>query len=145
MQATEVTLTLPLRPELVTAHPRLEQDRNQAAVVRGPVVYCLEAVDLSNDAPLDEIHLPRDFAPAARHDADLLGGVTVLEGIGHPFREPPLGRRTLPPWRRRRARASTDPDDPVLRLAQPRQPPHDRLVATRVVFRSPFNRPAAWV
>ena len=77
----EVTLTLPLRPELVTAHPRLEQDRNQAAVVRGPVVYCLEAVDLSNDAPLDEIHLPRDFAPAARHDADLLGGVTVLEGI----------------------------------------------------------------
>ena len=75
-----VTLTLPLRAELVTAHPRLEQDRNQAAVVRGPVVYCLEAVDLSDDTPLDAIHLPRDFAPAARHDAGLLGGVTVLEG-----------------------------------------------------------------
>ena len=75
-----VTLTLPLRAELVTAHPRLEQDRNQAAVVRGPVVYCLEAVDLSDGTPLDEIHLPRDFAPAARHDADLLGGITVLEG-----------------------------------------------------------------
>ena len=75
-----VTLTLPLRADLVTAHPRLEQDRNQAAVVRGPVVYCLESVDLSDGTPLDEIHLPRDFAPAARHETDLLGGVTVLEG-----------------------------------------------------------------
>ena len=75
-----VTLTLPLRAELVTAHPRLEQNRNQAAVVRGPVVYCLEQVDLDPGTPLDQVHLPRDFAPAARYRADLLGGVTVLEG-----------------------------------------------------------------
>ena len=96
-----VTLTLPLHAELVTAHPRLEQDRNQAAVVRGPVVYCLEAVDLAagserdqtgarslpaerrhhpHGTPLDEIHLPRDFAPAAHYEPDLLGGIAVLEG-----------------------------------------------------------------
>ena len=75
-----VTLTLPLHAELVIANPRLEQDRNQAAVVRGPVVYCLEAVDLSDGAPLDEIHLPRDFAPVAHYEPDLLGGVAVLEG-----------------------------------------------------------------
>ena len=75
-----VTLTLPLRAELVTANPRLEQDRNQAAVVRGPVVYCLEAEDLSEGTPLDEIHLPRDFAPQARYERELLGGVAVLEG-----------------------------------------------------------------
>ena len=86
-----VTLTLPLHAELVTAHPRLEQDRNQAAVVRGPVVYCLEAADLSAGTPLDEIHLPRDFAPTAHYAADLLGGVTVLEGTalrvrGRPWR-----------------------------------------------------------
>ena len=64
----------------MTANPRLEQDRNLAAVVRGPVVYCLEAVDLSAGTPLDEIHLPRDFAPAAHYAADLLGGMAVLEG-----------------------------------------------------------------
>ena len=74
------TLTLPMRAELVTAHPRLEQNRNQAAVVRGPVVYCLEQVDLDDGAPLDQIHLPRGFAPAASYRPDLLGGVTVLEG-----------------------------------------------------------------
>ena len=76
-----VILTLPLRAELVTAHPRLEQDRNQAAAVRGPLVYCLEAVDLSDGTSIDDIHLPRGFAPAARHDPGLLGGVTVLEGM----------------------------------------------------------------
>ena len=48
--------------------------------MRGPVVYCLEAADLSAGTPLDEIHLPRVFAPTAHYAADLLGGVTVLEG-----------------------------------------------------------------
>ena len=86
-----VTLTLPLHAELVTANPRLEQDRNQAAVVRGSVVYCLEAVDLSAGTPLNEIHLPRDFAPTAYHAADLLGGVAVLEGTAV--------RVTTRPWR----------------------------------------------
>ena len=71
-----VILTPPLRAELVTAHPRLEQDRNQAAVVRGPVVYCLEAADPSAGTPLDEVHLPRDFTPTAHYAAELLGGAS---------------------------------------------------------------------
>ena len=80
-QAGDVaTLRLPLRAELVTANPRLEQDRNQAAVMLGPVVYCLEQVDLDHGTPLDEVRLPRDFAPAVRYRPDLLGGVAVLEG-----------------------------------------------------------------
>ena len=108
-----VTLTLPLHAELVTANPRLEQDRNQAAVVRGPVVYCLEAVDVSagserdqtgarslpaerrhhpHGTPLDEIHLPRDFAPAAHYEPDLLGGVAVLEGTAIQAKARPWAR-----------------------------------------------------
>ena len=69
-----------MRAELVTAHPRLEQNRNQAAVMLGPVVYCLEQVDLDDGTPLDEVLLPRDFAPAVRYRADVLGGVAVLQG-----------------------------------------------------------------
>ena len=61
---------------------------------------------------------------------------------GHPRPEPALERRALPPRRRRGPQAGADPDDPLLRLAQPRQPPHDRLAPPRVVF-GPFNRPAA--
>ena len=127
-----VTLTLPLHAELVTAHPRLEQDRNQAAVVRGPVVYCLEAVDLSAGVPLDEIHLPRDFAPAAHYEPDLLGGIAVLEGTAIRAKARPWATRTLPPRRCRRPRSSADPHDPLFRLAQPRQPRHGSLAPAGV-------------
>jgi len=76
----EVTLELDIRPQLVQAHPRVEQDRNQVAVRRGPVVYCLEEADLPKDVAIQEVYLPSDAAFSPRHRDDLLGGVTVLEG-----------------------------------------------------------------
>ena len=51
--------------------------------------FCLEAVDLSEGAPLDEIHLPRDFAPVAHYEPDLLGGIAVLEGTAIRAKSPP--------------------------------------------------------
>jgi len=74
-----VVLELPLAPRLLAAHPRLEEARNQVAVARGPLVYCLEAVDLPDDVPLHEVALPLDIQFDAVHEPDLLGGVTVLE------------------------------------------------------------------
>jgi DUF1680 family protein len=65
---------------LVKAHPLVEGARNSVAVMRGPVVYCLEAIDLHAGVRLDEVHLPRDIDLTPRHDATLLGGITVLEG-----------------------------------------------------------------
>jgi len=44
------------------------------------VVYCLESIDLPEGVSISEVHLPRDIALASRHDDDLLGGVTVIEG-----------------------------------------------------------------
>src|SRR5262249_13550828 len=38
-----VELTLPMRPRLVEANPLVEEARNQVAVLRGPLVYCLES------------------------------------------------------------------------------------------------------
>ncbi|MBN2450355.1 MAG: glycoside hydrolase family 127 protein [Lentisphaeria bacterium] len=74
-----VTLELPLRVRLLVSHPNVEETRNQAAVMRGPLVYCLEAVDLPAAVPIHEVFLPRDAEWSARHDPALLGGVTVLE------------------------------------------------------------------
>ena len=48
--------------------------------MRGPVVYCLESVDLPAGVDIGEIRIPSDARLAPRHDATLLGGVTVLEG-----------------------------------------------------------------
>jgi DUF1680 family protein len=75
-----IELALPVRARLLAAHPKVEEARNQVAVARGPVVYCLESADLPTDVDLSEVYLPRDVQWAPRYDADLLGGLTVLEG-----------------------------------------------------------------
>ena len=67
-----VSLVLAMPPRLVTAHPRVDAVRGTAAVMRGPLVYCLEHADMPA-APVFE-----DFAldPAvpiriATHEAGL--------------------------------------------------------------------------
>ena len=51
--AIELTLRMPAR--LLVAHPKVEEARNQVAVARGPVVYCLEAADLPAGVDLSEV------------------------------------------------------------------------------------------
>ena len=73
-----VRLELKMPVERIYANPNVRQDAGLAALQRGPVVYCLEAVD--NSAPLEQIYLPREAAFTARFDADLLDGVVILSG-----------------------------------------------------------------
>jgi hypothetical protein len=75
-----VELVLPMRVRLVEGHPRVETTRNHLAVFRGPILYCLESPDLPEAFKVPEIYLPREVKLAPRHDRDLLGGVTILEG-----------------------------------------------------------------
>ncbi len=83
-----VTLELPLRPRLMMAHPEVEAAHNQVAVMRGPIVYCLEAADLPEGVPVHEVCIPRDIELTAKFEVELLGGVTVLEGIACRRRNP---------------------------------------------------------
>jgi DUF1680 family protein len=73
-----VTLSLPMPVERVRAHPNVKLDAGLVALQRGPLLYCLEGAD--NPGPLHRIVLPAGAALEPRHDADLLGGVTLLEG-----------------------------------------------------------------
>jgi DUF1680 family protein len=75
-----VDLTLPMKPRLVEAHPLVEEARNQVAVMRGPLVYCLESTDLPKGTGVQAVAVPRAAEFAPRFDRELLGGVTVLEG-----------------------------------------------------------------
>jgi len=75
----EVVVELPMTPRLLAAHPRLEEARNQVAVARGPLIYCLEGVDLPDGVAWHEVALPLEIQFEAVHEPDLLGGVTVLE------------------------------------------------------------------
>ena len=74
-----VELNLPMHVRLMAADPRLEQARGQVAVTRGPIVYCLESIDLPDGVSIEAIRLPRDADWTARYEPDQLRGVTVLE------------------------------------------------------------------
>lgn len=73
-----VELRLPMAPQLVEAHPMIEEARNQVAVVRGPLVYCLESADVPEGVPLSEVVIPADIALEAQYDPSLLGGVVAI-------------------------------------------------------------------
>ncbi|BCM94173.1 non-reducing end beta-L-arabinofuranosidase [Abditibacteriota bacterium] len=73
-----VTLHLPMPVERVKADPRVAADVGRVALMRGPIVYCLEGTD--NGGPINSLLLPSDAAIQAEHRSDLLGGVTVLKG-----------------------------------------------------------------
>jgi DUF1680 family protein len=78
-----IELTLPMNARLIESHPMVEENRNQVAVMRGPLVYCLESVDLPVGTDITEIVIPRDIQLRSRNDralGDALDGVTVLEG-----------------------------------------------------------------
>jgi DUF1680 family protein len=75
----QVSLKLDMPAERVRAHPDVRADQGRVALKRGPIVYCLEAVD--NAAPLHRILLPRTTEIAPRFEPGLLGGVSMLTGV----------------------------------------------------------------
>jgi DUF1680 family protein len=83
-----VELQLPMPVRLLQAHPLVEELRNQVAVQRGPVVYCLESPDLPEGVKVSDVVLPRGIELKRRFDAKLLGGVVVLEGTAEAVAEP---------------------------------------------------------
>ena len=73
-------LDLPMPARLVAANPAVESARNQVAVMRGPIVYCLESNDLPPGVNFHDVVIPGGIRLSPRYDRALLGGVVVLEG-----------------------------------------------------------------
>ena len=75
-----VELALPMRVRLVEGHELIEETRGQVAVLRGPVVYCIESPDAGQGIHLSALAIPRSvqFRPVQQ----LIGSVqiTALEG-----------------------------------------------------------------
>lgn len=53
-----IALTLPMETVLMQANPLVEESRNQVAVKRGPIVYCLESIDLPKGQSIFDVALP---------------------------------------------------------------------------------------
>jgi len=63
------------------SHPNVVANRNRVAVMRGPVVYCVE-LPLNEGGQKtwrDGVYFPENIDFTPRFDENLLGGVAVLE------------------------------------------------------------------
>jgi len=74
-----LALEFPMPVVKVEADPRVAADVGRIALMRGPIVYCLEQVDQPG-LDLASIAFAHDAAFKSEHKADLLGGVNVLHG-----------------------------------------------------------------
>ena len=75
-----VRLILPMLIERMESHPFVVENQGRVALMRGPVLYCVEGVDhptvdVRQFVLADGRQLKAEFKP------DLLGGVTVLRGV----------------------------------------------------------------
>ncbi|MBM3472950.1 MAG: glycoside hydrolase family 127 protein [Armatimonadetes bacterium] len=75
-----VTLKLDIPIRRIAAHPQVAADVGRVALMRGPLVYCLEAAD--NEGSVRDMALPRKADLKPEWHPDLLGGVIVLRGKG---------------------------------------------------------------
>jgi len=76
-----VELTLPMPVREILANEKVEADRNRFALQRGPIVYCLEGVDLP-DYKVFDLSFNPDQKFNATYDPTLLSGVEVLKARG---------------------------------------------------------------
>ncbi|MDO6604578.1 glycoside hydrolase family 127 protein [Arenibacter palladensis] len=75
-----ILLDMPMETKFVEGHPRIEEVRNQVAVKRGPVVYCIESADLPSQTDITSVYLSSNKMLVPTNRPDFLGGVTTLEG-----------------------------------------------------------------
>ncbi len=73
-----IDLTLEMPIETVKAHPRVQANVGRVAIVRGPVVYCIESVD--NGGQIQTLMLPERAHVVGEFREDMLGGVVVVRG-----------------------------------------------------------------
>ncbi len=74
-----IELTLPMPVEMLEGHPRVEEIRNQVAVKRGPLVYCVESPDLPEQTGILDVFLDSQSDFNVVEKESLLGGVSVIE------------------------------------------------------------------
>ena len=92
----KVTLGLAMPVERIYAHPDVQADQGRVALKRGPMVYCVEAVDTA--APPHLLKLPRKSAIVANLEPDLLGGVATLSGTALAIRPADESLYRTQPW-----------------------------------------------
>ena len=74
----ELVMDMPVR--LLEAHPLAEEIRNQVVVKRGPLVYCLESMDMRGGGSIDNVLIPADIKLIPKKVTIEGSPVVALEG-----------------------------------------------------------------
>jgi DUF1680 family protein len=103
-----VELDLPMPVQRVYAHEKIKDDNGKVALMRGPIVYCIEAVDHPN-VNFARLVLPQKADFCAKSRPGMMGGITVLEGkaLADGQREVPLTAIPYYAWANREKGAMT--------------------------------------
>jgi len=78
-QGDTLRLSLPLPVQYVVGHPNVVDTYGRVALMRGPLVYCVEQAD-HPDVELTALRLPADAELHPIVEANLLGGIVTLRG-----------------------------------------------------------------
>ena len=132
-----VRLSLPMPPRLMEAHPYVTDAAGRVALARGPLLYCVEAVDHPEIADLRDLRIsPSDlahFAPITLPDLPapivaLRGTVSVLPAVSRPC--PAVPNRVVRSGNHNRPRYSYNPHrHSVLCVGEPCPRSHGSVAA----------------
>ena len=75
-----IEYNIPMEIRRVVTRDEVTSNAGRVALVRGPIVYCVEGVD--HGGAVKQLVLPDNAELTPEHRDDLLGGVTVLRGQG---------------------------------------------------------------
>jgi len=90
-----ISLNLEMPVVRVQANPRVRADVGRVALMRGPIVYCLEQAD--NGKNLNGISLADSASLHSAWEPDLLGGVVTIETTGRRERQADWGETLYRP------------------------------------------------
>ncbi|MBU2881221.1 glycoside hydrolase family 127 protein [Psychrosphaera sp. B3R10] len=74
-----IVIDIPMETTFIEGHPRIEEVRNQVAVKRGPVVYCIESPDLPEGTNILDVYIDGEEPLKAQSQPEFLGGLTTIE------------------------------------------------------------------
>jgi DUF1680 family protein len=78
-----VELILEMPVQFIESHPLVEETRNHLAVQRGPIIYCLESIDLPEDVHISQVAISRTSTLTPEQDSSFDGitnEIRVLKG-----------------------------------------------------------------
>jgi DUF1680 family protein len=91
-QGDVIELNMSMAGEAVRAHPLVQADAGKVALMRGPLVYCLESAD--NGDAVRRLSIDSASTLASNYRSDLLKGVVILAGTAR-LTDAPVWNRSL--------------------------------------------------